>query len=191
MLLIRNTTFNYFLKLGYFNYLHFKCCPPSLCPLPNPLIPSPSPLPLRGGTPPTHTLQHQPSTIPLHWDIKPPQNQRSPLPLIPDKAVLCYICTWSHGPIPYTFFFDGLVPGRAWGSGYLILLLFLWGCKFHFSSFSPSLNSSFGVPGLSPMVGCEYLHLYLLGAGRASQRIAMPCSCKQAFLGISHSVSRQ
>ena len=104
MLLIRNTTFNYFLKLGYFIYLHFKCCPPSLCPLPNPLIPSPSPLPLRGGTPPTHTLQHQPSTIPLHWDIKPPQNQRSPLPLIPDKAVLCYICTWSHGPIPYTFF---------------------------------------------------------------------------------------
>jgi hypothetical protein len=36
--------------------------------------------------PPTHPLlPHRPS-IPLHWDIKPSQNQGPPLPLMPDKA---------------------------------------------------------------------------------------------------------
>jgi hypothetical protein len=36
------------------------------------------------------------------------------------------------------------------------------------------------------MVGCEYLHLYYSGAGRASQRTAIPGSHQQAFLGISN-----
>jgi hypothetical protein len=46
--------------------------------------------------------------IPLHWGIKPSQDQGSLLPLMPNKAILC------------------LVPGS---SGWLILLFFLWGCK--------------------------------------------------------------
>lgn len=29
--------------------------------------------------------------------IKPSQDQVPPLPQMPDKAILCYICSWSHG----------------------------------------------------------------------------------------------
>jgi hypothetical protein len=38
------------------------------------------------------------------------------------------------------------------------------------------------------MLGCECLHLYWSGAGRASQETAIPGSCQQALLGISNSV---
>jgi hypothetical protein len=57
--------------------------------------------------------------IPLHWGTK---DQWPPLPLVPNKAILCYICGWSHG---YSLV-AGLVPRS---SGWLILLFFLWGCK--------------------------------------------------------------
>jgi hypothetical protein len=42
------------------------------------------------------------------------------LPWIHDKAILCYHM--------YSYV-DGLVPGSSWGSGWLILLFFLWGCN--------------------------------------------------------------
>ena len=37
------------------------------------------------------------SSITLYWGIKPPQDQKPSLPLMSDKAILCYICSWSHG----------------------------------------------------------------------------------------------
>jgi hypothetical protein len=49
--------------------------------------------------------------------------------LMPDKGILCYICRWSHGSLHVYFLVDGLVPGRSGGSGWLILLFLLWGCK--------------------------------------------------------------
>jgi hypothetical protein len=45
--------------------------------------------------------------------------------LMHDKAILCYICSWGH---VYSFV-DGLVPGSSGGSGWWVLLFFLWGCK--------------------------------------------------------------
>jgi hypothetical protein len=55
-----------------------------------PLLP---PLCLYEGPPETtHLLQPHPSSIPLHWGIKLPQEQGPSLPLISDKAILCYIC---------------------------------------------------------------------------------------------------
>jgi hypothetical protein len=61
----------------------------------------------------------------------------------------------------------GLWFGSSGGSGWLILLLFLWVCKplQLLQSFS---NSSIVFPVLSPMFGCEHLPLYLSGSGRAS-----------------------
>ena len=50
------------------------------------------------------------------------------------------------------------------------------------------LALSLGVLGLSPMVGCEHLHLYWLGAGRTSQGTVIPGSCQGTLLGISNSV---
>lgn len=38
-------------------------------------------------------LTHSPSSIPLHWDNKPPQNQALPLTLMTDKAIFCYMCS--------------------------------------------------------------------------------------------------
>ena len=89
-----------FLFIGYFICLHFKCYPPSRLPLQEPAIPPlfppasmrvlPHPiLPL---------LPHCPS-IPLCWGIKLSQDLGHPLSLMPDKAILCYICSWSHGSI--------------------------------------------------------------------------------------------
>ena len=70
-------------------------------------IPQPPPHPVSPFSPPlwlyegVHLPTHQPhhSSIPLHWGIKPPQYQGPPFPLIPDKAILCYICSWSHASL--------------------------------------------------------------------------------------------
>jgi len=43
---------------------------------------------------------------------------------MPNKAILCYICSWSHGSVHVYSLGGGLVPGS---SGWLVL--FLWGCK--------------------------------------------------------------
>jgi hypothetical protein len=47
--------------------------------------------------PPTHPHLPHPSNILLLWDIKPLQDQVLPLPLLPDKAVLYYVCSRSYG----------------------------------------------------------------------------------------------
>jgi hypothetical protein len=51
------------------------------------------------------------------------------LPLMPDKAILCYKCSWSHGSLHLCSLVGGLVPGRFEASSCLILLFFQWGCK--------------------------------------------------------------
>ena len=40
--------------------------------------------------PPTHPLLPHPSSIPLHWGNKPPQDQVPLLPLMADEAVLSF-----------------------------------------------------------------------------------------------------
>jgi hypothetical protein len=77
---------------------------------------------------PTHPLPPFRPGIPLHWGIEPSQD----LPLMPNKAILCYICSWSHGSHHVYSLLDGLVPGSSGGSGWLTLLFFLWGCNFFF-----------------------------------------------------------
>jgi hypothetical protein len=111
----------------------------------------------------SHPLLSQHPNFPLYWVIEPPLEQGAPHPLMPDKAVLCYICSWSHEALHVCSLVGGLVPGSFEGVGWLILLFFLWGCKplqllqflsycafygvaIPFSSFSPSPNSSVGAP---------------------------------------------
>jgi len=103
-------------------------------------FPIPSPCFYRGVPPSTHPpLLASPPDIPLHWGIKPWQDQGLFLPLVPNKAILCYICSWSHGSV-HVYALDAvLVPGTSvW-----LILLFLWDCK-SFSSFNPFSNSSTG-----------------------------------------------
>ena len=79
-------------------------------PLPPPIIPPPLPSPthyVMRVLPPHH------SSIPLCWGIEPPQDQGPPLPLLSDKAILCYICIWSHESLPIHFLVSGLVSGST------------------------------------------------------------------------------
>ena len=98
-----------FIFIGYFLYLHFKCYPlaqsPSVNPLSHPppfasmrVFPHPPSLPL----PPPHL------GIFLNWGIEPSQEQGPLLPLVTNKAILCYIYGWSH---VYSLV-GGLISGR-------------------------------------------------------------------------------
>jgi hypothetical protein len=124
--------------------------PLSHFPLYNPPSPPSTPC-LNEGAPQTaHPLLPQCPNIPLLWVIETPQDQGAPLSLMPEKAILCYISRWSHGyPHVYSVVY-GLVPG-AFGC------LVSWFCSSYgvanlFSSFSPSPNSSTGVPVLNPKI---------------------------------------
>jgi hypothetical protein len=119
-------SYNFFLFLsffGYFLYLHFKCYP-LFCP-PQPTIPSPIPCFYEGVPPPTHLLPPQCPGIPLHWGIKPSQDQGALLPLMPNKTILCYVCGWSHGSLHVYSLVGGLVPESSGRSGWLMLFFFL------------------------------------------------------------------
>jgi hypothetical protein len=80
---------------------------------------------------PTHSLPLPGPGIPLHWGIKPSQDQVPLLPLKINKAILCYICSWSHGSLHVYSLVGGLVPGSSGGLGWFILLFLLCGCKPH------------------------------------------------------------
>jgi hypothetical protein len=126
-----------------------------------------SPFPV--SLPPRNSVSHPPSPCfyesvppPIHqlpppWpqfsytgaSIKPSQEQGPLLLLMPDKVILCYICSWSH---VYSFV-DDLVPGSSEGSGWLILLFYVCDCN-PLQLLSPFSNSSIEDPLLSPIVGC-------------------------------------
>jgi hypothetical protein len=91
---------------------------------------------------------------------------------MPDKVVCCYICSWSHGFLCVYSLVDGLVPGIS-GSVDTDVCCSSYGVTNPFSSFSPSPNSSLRVPVFRQMVGCNHLHVYWSGSGRASQGTAI------------------
>jgi hypothetical protein len=146
--------------IGYFVYVHFKFYPPSQYPLQN--TPSRTPFPClhEGTSMPTHLLLPHCPSITLHWGNNPLQDQGLPLPLMRDKAILCYLCSWRNESQHASYSLVGaLVPGSSGKSGWLILLFFLWVAN-PFSFFSLSLNSSTGVSVLSLEVDCKHWHLY-------------------------------
>jgi hypothetical protein len=73
--------------IRYCLYLYFKCFPLSWFPITSPLS-QPSSL-----WSPMHTLPVPGPGIPLHWGIVSSQDQGPLLPLITNKAILCYICS--------------------------------------------------------------------------------------------------
>jgi hypothetical protein len=115
----------------YFIYLHFKCYSPSWILLHYPLsYPLASCFYEGDPLPSNHPVLPPWPGIPLHWGIKSSQDQGPLLLLlIPDNAILCYICGWSHGSLHVYSLVGGLVPGSSGGSVWLILLFFLWGCQ--------------------------------------------------------------
>jgi hypothetical protein len=110
----------------YFIYLHFKCYhPSSRFPLHKSAILSPSPLPSLSLTHSSRTALASPyaEATSLH-------RQGPLLPQMPDKAILCYICSWSHGPIHIYSLASVLSPG-AQGVGVGVRGSVSWYCSFY------------------------------------------------------------
>ena len=63
----------------------------------NPLAHPSSPCFYEGAPKHTYPLLPPYPGIPLYWGIKPSHNQGQLLPVMSDKAIICYICSWSHG----------------------------------------------------------------------------------------------
>jgi hypothetical protein len=94
--------------IGYFIYLHFKCyVSPFLVSPPETPYSIPLPSVSMRVLPPTHSLLPLLPGIPLRWGIEPSQDHKPLRPLMFNKAILCYICSWSH---VYSLV-GGLVPG--------------------------------------------------------------------------------
>jgi hypothetical protein len=109
---------------GYFIYLHFKCN--SLSQFPSEISYAIPPLPASIRVYPhlpTHPVPPPCTHIPLHWGLGPSKDQEPLLPLMLDKAIHCYICSWSQGSLHMYFLVGGL---DSWSSDWLIFLLFLW-----------------------------------------------------------------
>jgi len=60
-----------------------------------------------------HPLSPHHPSIPLWWSIKPTQDQGPLFPLMPDKAILCNTCSWSHASLHVYSLVGGLVPGSS------------------------------------------------------------------------------
>ena len=134
------------------------------------------PMPLRVCSP-TRPLQlHHPS-IPLCWGIEPSQEQGPFLPLMPHKAVLCYIFGWSHRVPPGVFFGWWLNPWELWGVRLVDIVVLPMGLQI---TSSPSLlpqtlpfcNSNHS-PGLLQAFSSVFD-----SSSRTSLRTALPGSCQ-------------
>jgi hypothetical protein len=123
-------------------------------------------------------------TSAIDWIIEPLQNQRAPLPLISDKAILSYISSWNHGS-PSVYFGWWFSPWELWAIWLVDAVVLPMELQ------TPSTPSVLALtPPLGPLTqsGCMHLHLCWSGSGRASQGTAITGSCQQALLGISDSV---
>ena len=149
-----------------------------------PFLVSPKPPTTMSVFPHTHTpTTTSPPSNSLHWDLKPSQDLEPLLPLVPDKVIFCYICSWNH-----EFFHVYSLVGGALGGLVGWYYSSSYGAVNPFSFFSTSSNSSIGYPMLSPMIVCQHLPPYLLGSGRASQETAISGSFQRALLGIHNKV---
>jgi hypothetical protein len=82
-----------------------------------------------GPPSPIHPLQPYYLSIILCGDIQPSKDLSPLLPLMPEKAILWFMCSGSHGSLHVHSLVDGLVSGSSGVSGWWILLLFLWSYK--------------------------------------------------------------
>jgi hypothetical protein len=110
---------------------------------PYPIPPSPASMGVFPH-PATYPLPPPCPHISLHWGIEPSQDQGFLLPLMTNKAILCYINIWSHGSIHVYFLVCDLDPGSSRGLCLVDIVLFPMGLQ------TPSAPS---VLSLTPPLG--------------------------------------
>jgi hypothetical protein len=112
-----NVFFNWLFYLFAFQMVSpFLVSPPQA---PYPLLPPPASIRVLPRSPPN------PASAPEHSPILDHQASTGPRGSPPsDKAILCYISSWSHGFPPVYSLVGGLVPGSFGESSLLILLFF-------------------------------------------------------------------
>ena len=156
----------------------------------SPFLVSPSitpPIPPPSPCSPTNSLPLPGPGILLHWGIESSQDQGPLLSMMTNKAILCYICSWSHGSL-HVYSGWWFSPWEIWGFWLFDIVVLPMGLQTPSAPSVLSLNSSTRVTKLSLMDGCVHLHLYWSSSSRASQETALSDSCQQALLGISNSV---
>jgi hypothetical protein len=107
----------------------------------------PPPLCFYEGAPQLTLLPPPCPVIPLHWGIKPFQDQGPLLPLMPNKAILCYICSWGHGSLHVYSLVVSLVPGslgRGWGESLVDIVVLPMGLRTLSAPWVLSLAPSLG-----------------------------------------------
>jgi len=113
--------FNFLLDFFFYisNFIPFPSFPSI-----NSLFYTPSPV-YEGVSPPICLFLPTSPVIPLQREVESWQKQGLLFPLMPNKAILCYICSWSQGS-GHVYSLDG---GLSPGSSDWLVLMFLWGCK--------------------------------------------------------------
>jgi hypothetical protein len=127
---------NSFILSDIFFIFHFKCYPFFSIPSRNSLYHPPSPCFYEDATIPLSPPWHSPTPGQQTFHDQGPL-----LPLMSNRAILWYICSWTHEMLHKYSLVGGLVPESSKESGWLILLFFLWVAN-PFSSISPFYNSS-------------------------------------------------
>jgi hypothetical protein len=130
-----------FFLIRYFLYLHFKYYPHSTFTLQKP--------PIHYHPPPCSTSLPLPFPCPgicLYCCIRPSQDQGPYLPLIPNKAILCYISSCCHGSLHVYSLVGSLAPGS---SGVLVgsFLFLLLGLQISSAPWVLSLAPPLGTLG--------------------------------------------
>jgi len=133
---------------------HFPVIPP---PAPHPTCTLPPPLCLYESAPPPTLFCSIPIASPLPWASSLPGPRTSP-PMMPGKAILCYICIWSHGSLQVNSLVGGLDSGELGGQASLCCSSS--GLAIPLLSSSPSTSSSPGSLSSSLMVGSKHPHLH-------------------------------
>ena len=112
--------------------------------------------------------------ISLSWVIKPPQDQGGPLPVMLDKANLCYISSWSHG-YPCVFLGWCFSPWELWGFWLVDIVVLPMRLQTHSAPTALSLLSTLGST-LSVQCLAVYIHICIGSALALTQLFYLPLS---------------
>jgi hypothetical protein len=120
--------------------------------------------------------------ISLHWSTEPSQDQGPLLPLMFNKAILCYICIWSHGCLHVYSLVGGLVPGSSGGFWLVDIVVLPVGLQ------TPSALSVLSLaPPLGKLCSAQFYLFYSKSLHVVSQLFLVSYDCLSSEFGVNFS----